>query len=100
MDSCAAAEVDGMALRALLRLLLLPPSVPDVEKIDPDEVGIADASEDPDGDETVAELELGEDFFRADILISGLTRSCCSICGVIMDKAEGICCECWWWCCR
>lgn len=92
VDSCVAADVDAMALRALLKLLLLllPPSMPeDVEKIDPDALGI-------DGEETVAaELELGEDFFRADILISGLTRSCCSICGVIRDKAECCWCGCW-----
>lgn len=93
VDSCVAAEVDGMALSALLKLLLPPPPpllVGTVEKIDPDAVAVEV------GDETEAE-ELGEDFFRADMLISGLIRSCCSICGAIRDKAEGICCE--WWCC-
>lgn len=81
VDSCEAAEVEGMALSALLKLLLLP--APLLEKIEPDVVAVEF------GDDTEAE-ELGEDFFRADMLISGLIRSCCSICGAIRDKAEGI----------
>lgn len=82
-----------MALSALLRLLLLPTPTPPlllvvgtVEKIEPDEVAVEF------GDETEAE-ELDVGFFKADMLISGLIRSCCSICGAIRDRAEGICCE-------